>query len=152
MGKTVTFANTQPHALHIGSKRLDPGDTREVDEDLIPPQFRDSDTSARLAGSTQPTTTTGAGGEPQPPERDPSYSQALELVVRERRASQAFLAEKLGVPAARARDLVKQLEDAGVVSAADPAGRRAVLQTPLGTAGQIVADGARGGTPDSQGA
>ena len=55
------------------------------------------------------------------------YSQAVEIVARDRKASTSYLQRKLEIGYNRAAKLMEQLEEAGVVSSANHAGKREIL-------------------------
>ncbi|MEL6257725.1 MAG: DNA translocase FtsK 4TM domain-containing protein [Pseudomonadota bacterium] len=56
------------------------------------------------------------------------YAQALAIVIRDQRASTSYLQRRLKVGYNRAASLIERLEDEGVVSAPNHAGKREVLQ------------------------
>lgn len=64
------------------------------------------------AGPEAPETETGESG-------DPLYEKALELVLSFRTASTTFLQRKLKIGYARAASLMDELEQNGIISAAD---------------------------------
>ncbi len=55
------------------------------------------------------------------------YKQAMELVLKDQRASTSYLQRRLSIGYNRAADLMERLEESGVVSAPDGAGKRQVL-------------------------
>ncbi|MAP25122.1 MAG: cell division protein FtsK [Rickettsiales bacterium] len=58
---------------------------------------------------------------------DPLYKQALELVLNERKASTSFIQRHLKIGYNRAATIIEQMEQAGVVSAANHVGKREIL-------------------------
>lgn len=58
---------------------------------------------------------------------DGLYQQALAIVERDGKASTSYLQRRLSIGYNRAADLIERLEAAGVITAADPTGRRQVL-------------------------
>jgi S-DNA-T family DNA segregation ATPase FtsK/SpoIIIE len=60
-------------------------------------------------------------------EADPLYDQAVEIVLRTRRASISLVQRHLRVGYNRAARLIEQMEHAGMVSAMQPNGNREVL-------------------------
>ncbi|EJL77344.1 DNA segregation ATPase, FtsK/SpoIIIE family [Polaromonas sp. CF318] len=70
----------------------------------------------------------------QPPEVDPLYSQALDLVVKNQKASISLVQRHLKIGYNRAAALMEALEVGGIVSAMSSSGQRAVLQMPAGEA------------------
>jgi S-DNA-T family DNA segregation ATPase FtsK/SpoIIIE len=63
-------------------------------------------------------------------EPDPLYEQAVELVLKNRRASTALVQRRLRIGYRRAAQLLAAMERAGLVSAMDEHGRREVPGTP----------------------
>jgi DNA segregation ATPase FtsK/SpoIIIE-like protein len=61
------------------------------------------------------------------PEVDPLYAQALELIIREQKASKRLFKEKLRIGQTKALQLLDELEQAGKVIAVDERGARKVL-------------------------
>jgi len=77
----------------------------------------------------------GAGGLPEAPtstdpEADPLYDQAVQIVTESRRASISGVQRRLKIGYNRAARLVEAMEAAGVVSAPEHNGDRAVLAPP----------------------
>ena len=68
----------------------------------------------------------GAGGQAMPT-GDSLYDQAVQLVVREQRASTSFVQRHLKIGYNRAATLIEEMEQAGVISAANHVGKREVL-------------------------
>ena len=58
---------------------------------------------------------------------DELYSQAVELILKTRRASISFIQQKFRIGYNRAARLVDAMEERGIVSAPDRSGRREVL-------------------------
>ena len=63
-----------------------------------------------------------AGGE-----RDPMYDQAVEIVLKDRKASISYVQRKLRIGYNRSANLLEQMEKAGLVSALTASGQREVL-------------------------
>jgi len=55
------------------------------------------------------------------------YDQAVAIVARDRKCSTSYIQRKLGIGYNKAARLVEQMEEAGVVSAANHVGKREVL-------------------------
>ena len=68
----------------------------------------------------------GAGGQAMPT-GDSLYDQAVQLVVREQRASTSFVQRHLKIGYNRAATLIEEMEQAGVISQANHVGKREVL-------------------------
>ena len=60
-------------------------------------------------------------------EGDELYSQALEIIKKEGKASTSFLQRKLQIGYNRAARIIDMMEDKGVVSKANHVGKREVL-------------------------
>ena len=60
-------------------------------------------------------------------ESDPLYDKAVDLVLRERRATISFVQRHLGVGYNRAANLLEAMEEARIVSKANSMGRREIL-------------------------
>ncbi|MEL6830803.1 MAG: DNA translocase FtsK, partial [Pseudomonadota bacterium] len=56
------------------------------------------------------------------------YAQALQIVVRDKRASTSYLQRRLKVGYNKAATLIERLEEEGVISAPNHAGKRSILQ------------------------
>ena len=69
----------------------------------------------------------GAGGGRRSGESDPLYDKAVDLVLRERRATISFVQRHLGVGYNRAANLLEAMEEARIVSKANSMGRREIL-------------------------
>ncbi len=69
----------------------------------------------------------GAAGESLGAEADPLYDQAVEIVVKNRRASISLVQRHLRIGYNRAARLVEQMEAAGIVSAMQSNGNREVI-------------------------
>jgi DNA segregation ATPase FtsK/SpoIIIE, S-DNA-T family len=63
----------------------------------------------------------GDGGE------DALYDSAVQVVLRDRKVSTSYIQRKLGIGYNKAARLVEQMEDEGVVSAANHVGKREIL-------------------------
>ena len=63
----------------------------------------------------------GDGGEEQ------LYDQAVQVVLRDRKVSTSYIQRKLGVGYNKAARLVEQMEEQGLVSAANHVGKREIL-------------------------
>ncbi|HAY48619.1 MAG TPA: cell division protein FtsK, partial [Thalassospira sp.] len=66
----------------------------------------------------------GAGGNGSD---DDLYNQAVGIVLREKKASTSFIQRKLSIGYNRAARIIEQMEENGVVSAANHVGKREVL-------------------------
>ena len=55
------------------------------------------------------------------------YEQAVEIVLRDQKASTSYLQRRLSIGYNRAADLIDRMEQDGVISPADHAGRREIL-------------------------
>ena len=60
-------------------------------------------------------------------EEDPLYDKAVDIVIRENRASISFVQRHLGIGYNRAANILEAMESAGVVSKATATGKRSVL-------------------------
>jgi DNA segregation ATPase FtsK/SpoIIIE, S-DNA-T family len=69
----------------------------------------------------------GEGGATLDAEADPLYDQAVEIVLKNRRASISLVQRHLRIGYNRAARLVEQMEAAGLVSAMQSNGNREVL-------------------------
>ncbi|MEQ1916870.1 MAG: DNA translocase FtsK, partial [Gallionella sp.] len=69
----------------------------------------------------------GAGGAALGSEADPLYDQAVEVVLKSRRASISLVQRNLRIGYNRAARLVEQMESAGLVSAMQSNGNREIL-------------------------
>ena len=69
----------------------------------------------------------GSGGGRRSGESDPLYDKAVDLVLRERRATISFVQRHLGIGYNRAANLLEAMEEARVVSKANSMGRREIL-------------------------
>ncbi|MDD2712151.1 MAG: DNA translocase FtsK 4TM domain-containing protein [Simplicispira sp.] len=67
----------------------------------------------------------GAGGEGG--EKDPMYDQAVEIVVKDRKASISYVQRKLRIGYNRSARLLEDMEKAGIISALTSSGQRDVL-------------------------
>lgn len=66
-------------------------------------------------------------------EKDPLFDQALELILRDNKASASYLQRRLSVGYARAAKILDQLEAAGYIGPAQGAKPREVLKRSVGT-------------------
>lgn len=69
----------------------------------------------------------GSGGDGEDGDADGLYEQAVQIVIRERKASTSFIQRHLQIGYNRAARLVERMEGAGVISAANHVGKREVL-------------------------
>jgi S-DNA-T family DNA segregation ATPase FtsK/SpoIIIE len=60
-------------------------------------------------------------------EKDPMYDQAVEIVIKERKASISYVQRKLKIGYNRAANLLEQMEKAGLVSSLSSSGQRDIL-------------------------
>ena len=67
----------------------------------------------------------GEGGEGG--EKDPMYDQAVEIVLKDRKASISYVQRKLRIGYNRSANLLEQMEQAGLVSSLTTSGQREVL-------------------------
>ncbi|MEM9779866.1 MAG: DNA translocase FtsK, partial [Pseudomonadota bacterium] len=58
---------------------------------------------------------------------DALYDQAVAIVARDRKCSTSYVQRKLGIGYNKAARLVEQMEDEGVVSAANQVGKREIM-------------------------
>jgi S-DNA-T family DNA segregation ATPase FtsK/SpoIIIE len=96
------------------------GVTDEVEEET-------SELLAAISGVTNGTGEYGEGSD------DDLFDQAVAIVTQDRRASTSYLQRRLKIGYNRAATLMERLEDAGVVSEANHAGKREVLAQPAPT-------------------
>ncbi|MFP4328931.1 MAG: DNA translocase FtsK, partial [Paracoccaceae bacterium] len=82
-----------------------------------PDEERSSDIDAVLGLSSGGNT----GGE------DALYDQAVAIVAKDRKCSTSYIQRKLGIGYNKAARLVEQMEDEGVVTAANHVGKREIL-------------------------
>ncbi len=69
----------------------------------------------------------GATGDGEDGDADGLYEQAVQIVIRERKASTSFIQRHLQIGYNRAARLVERMEAAGVISSANHVGKREVL-------------------------
>jgi S-DNA-T family DNA segregation ATPase FtsK/SpoIIIE len=69
----------------------------------------------------------GAGGTDAGGEKDPMYDQAVEIVLKNRKASISLVQRHLKIGYNRAARLVEDMEKAGLVSAMSASGQREIL-------------------------
>jgi S-DNA-T family DNA segregation ATPase FtsK/SpoIIIE len=60
-------------------------------------------------------------------ESDDPYDQAVAVVLRDGKASTSYIQRRLGIGYNRAASLIERMEDEGVISAANHAGKREIL-------------------------
>ena len=70
---------------------------------------------------------TGEGGGGEGGEKDPMYDQAVEVVLKDRKASISYVQRKLRIGYNRSARLLEDMEKAGLVSALTSSGQREVL-------------------------
>ncbi len=61
------------------------------------------------------------------PAADDPYSQAVAIVLRDRKASTSYVQRRLGIGYNRAASLIERMEEEGIISAANHAGKREIL-------------------------
>ncbi|UTO28294.1 FtsK/SpoIIIE family DNA translocase [Bartonella harrusi] len=61
------------------------------------------------------------------PAADDPYSQAVAIVLRDRKASTSYIQRRLGIGYNRAASLIERMEEEGIISAANHAGKREIL-------------------------
>ena len=88
---------------YVGGVADGPDDDRAEDIDMV----------LGLGGNT--------GGE------DALYDQAVQIVLQDRKCSTSYIQRKLAIGYNKAARLVEQMEEAGLVSAANHVGKREVL-------------------------
>ncbi|WP_353221899.1 DNA translocase FtsK 4TM domain-containing protein [Salinisphaera sp. C84B14] len=72
----------------------------------------------------------GGGDDEEDAEADPLYDQAVAIVTKTRKASISYVQRRLRVGYNRSARLIEQMENAGIVSAAEGSGGREVLAPP----------------------
>src|SRR5690606_11092216 len=72
----------------------------------------------------------GEGGDSN--EKDALYDQAVEIVLKDRKASISYVQRKLKIGYNRAARLLEDMENAGMVSALTSSGQRDILLPPRG--------------------
>jgi len=80
-----------------------------------------------LEGGSVDGTDTGFGDTPPGGEKDPMYDQAVEIVLKNRKASISLVQRHLKIGYNRAARLVEDMEKAGLVSAMSTSGQREIL-------------------------
>ncbi len=60
-------------------------------------------------------------------ERDPLYDQAVQMVLRDKRLSTSYVQRRFNIGYNRAANLLEAMEDAGIISKPNPAGKREIL-------------------------
>jgi S-DNA-T family DNA segregation ATPase FtsK/SpoIIIE len=86
-----------------------------------PDEEKSSDIDAVLGLAGGGSSTSGSDGE------DALYDQAVQIVAKDRKCSTSYIQRKLAIGYNKAARLVEQMEDQGVVSAANHVGKREVL-------------------------
>ncbi|EJF87719.1 FtsK/SpoIIIE family DNA translocase [Bartonella rattimassiliensis] len=61
------------------------------------------------------------------PSADDPYSQAVAIVLRDRKASTSYIQRRLGIGYNRAATLIERMEEEGIISPANHAGKREIL-------------------------
>ncbi|MBB5074239.1 S-DNA-T family DNA segregation ATPase FtsK/SpoIIIE [Bartonella callosciuri] len=61
------------------------------------------------------------------PAADDPYSQAVAIVLRDRKASTSYIQRRLGIGYNRAASLIERMEEEGIISSANHAGKREIL-------------------------
>ncbi|EJF79802.1 DNA translocase FtsK [Candidatus Bartonella washoeensis] len=61
------------------------------------------------------------------PSEDDPYSQAVAVVLRDRKASTSYIQRRLGIGYNRAASLIERMEEEGIISPANHAGKREIL-------------------------
>ncbi|MBX4335887.1 DNA translocase FtsK [Bartonella raoultii] len=61
------------------------------------------------------------------PAKDDPYSQAVAVVLRDRKASTSYIQRRLGIGYNRAASLIERMEEEGIISPANHAGKREIL-------------------------
>ncbi|AUG54423.1 DNA translocase FtsK [Thalassospira marina] len=97
----------------------DQGDPAYLDEVTEEPE--EDPVAAYMAGGPGNAGAPGGGGD------DDLYNQAVGIVLREKKASTSFVQRKLSIGYNRAARIIEQMEENGVVSAANHVGKREVL-------------------------
>jgi S-DNA-T family DNA segregation ATPase FtsK/SpoIIIE len=83
----------------------------------------------------------GRPGEDEGDDADALLTQAIDIVRRSDKASASLLQRRLRIGYARAARILDQMEDRGIVGAADGSRFREVLVTPDGWGGEVEPDG-----------
>jgi len=97
----------------------------ETEVESVAAFLRDQGTPIYIEGITDEED--GLPGEELPGGGDDMYEQAVELVVREGRASTSFIQRHLQIGYNRAARIIEQMEKQGVVSPANHVGKREIL-------------------------
>ncbi len=97
----------------------DQGDPAYLDEVTEEPE--EDPVAAYMAGGPGNAGAAGGNGD------DDLYNQAVGIVLREKKASTSFVQRKLSIGYNRAARIIEQMEENGVVSAANHVGKREVL-------------------------
>ncbi|KAA6406006.1 DNA translocase FtsK, partial [Candidatus Tokpelaia sp.] len=62
-----------------------------------------------------------------PPDSNDPYDKAVDIVLRDRKASTSYIQRRLGIGYNRAATIIERMEEEGVISAANHAGKREIL-------------------------
>nr|WP_212112750.1 DNA translocase FtsK 4TM domain-containing protein [Bartonella queenslandensis] len=76
---------------------------------------------------TQEVEEEGADVSSASPSADDPYSQAVAIVLRDRKASTSYIQRRLGIGYNRAATLIERMEEEGIISPANHAGKREIL-------------------------
>ncbi len=76
---------------------------------------------------TQEVEEDGADVSSSSPSADDPYSQAVAIVLRDRKASTSYIQRRLGIGYNRAATLIERMEEEGIISPANHAGKREIL-------------------------
>ncbi|WP_208440078.1 DNA translocase FtsK [Bartonella raoultii] len=76
---------------------------------------------------TQEVEEDGADVSSASPSADDPYSQAVAIVLRDRKASTSYIQRRLGIGYNRAATLIERMEEEGIISPANHAGKREIL-------------------------
>ncbi|PIT70404.1 FtsK/SpoIIIE family DNA translocase [Bartonella tribocorum] len=76
---------------------------------------------------TQEVEEDGADVASDSPSADDPYSQAVAIVLRDRKASTSYIQRRLGIGYNRAATLIERMEEEGIISPANHAGKREIL-------------------------
>ncbi|WP_336276677.1 FtsK/SpoIIIE family DNA translocase [Bartonella sp. CB178] len=76
---------------------------------------------------TQETTEHGADASLNSPAADDPYSQAVAVVLRDRKASTSYIQRRLGIGYNRAASLIERMEEEGIIGPANHAGKREIF-------------------------
>jgi DNA segregation ATPase FtsK/SpoIIIE, S-DNA-T family len=96
------------------------------------PQYLEAVT-AESDGDDDDGDTGGAGGSGDYGDSDDPYDQAVSVVLRDRKVSTSYIQRRLGIGYNRAASLIERMEEEGVISAPNHAGKREILVPEEGT-------------------